>query len=191
MNYSSVERKAELEKFRRRERKLYSLLIPFLIEMITEYPETVLFWEWPTRCYGWNGRWIRRLAAALKAWDHDWQFARIDGCRYGLQSQRGLPQKCWTIATSSHHFYAVYRKKTCTGQHEHDRVQGIETARSAYYPWKMCKSIAEFWSAELCPTRWLQHLHSDVPDAMTHEEQCHQLHVIKQPLSFIAMNARQ
>lgn len=181
LNYSSVERKAELEKFRRRERKLFSLLIPFLIEMITEYPETELFWEWPTRCYGWNERWIRRLATALKALDHDWQFARIDGCRYGLQSQRGLPlKKCWTIATSSHHFYVVYRKKTCTGQHEHDHIQGIETARSAYYPWKLCKSIAQFWCAELCPTRWLQHLHSDVPVAMTHEEQCHQLHVMKQ-----------
>ena len=181
LNYQTVEQKAELEKFRRRERRLFRLLIPFLIEMITEYPETELFWEWPTRCYGWKEPWLQRLAAAIKSLDRDWHFARIDGCRYGLQSRQGLPlKKCWTIATSSHHFFVIYRKKTCTGQHEHDHIQGIETARSAYYPWKMCKSIAQFWAGELCPVRWLQHLHSDISTSMTSIEQCHQLQLMNQ-----------
>ena len=55
--------------------------------------------------------------------DKEWLFSRLDGCRYGLLSAHGKPlRKQWTIATSSRHFYDVYRNRTCTGSHEHDVV---------------------------------------------------------------------
>ena len=90
LNYRSIEQKQNLEKFRRKERAMFKLLIPFLVEMLTAYPDTELFWEWPTRCYGWKEPWLETLQRELHRLDRDWLFGRIDGCRYELRSQLGL-----------------------------------------------------------------------------------------------------
>ena len=58
LNYQTEERREQLEKYRRRERAMFKLLIPFLLEMLQLYPETGLFWEWPTRCSGWQEPWL-------------------------------------------------------------------------------------------------------------------------------------
>ena len=180
--YRSIEQKQNLEKFRRKERAMFKLLIPFLLEMLTAYPDTELFWEWPTRCYGWKEPWLETLQRELHRLDRDWLFGRIDGCRYELRSQLGLLlQKRWTIATSSNSFFQTYRNKTCVGNHDHDYVQGLYTSRSAYYPWKMCKSIAQHWRRELYPEKWLHRLHSPLPLHLNMAEQEHTLRLDLMP----------
>jgi len=182
LNYRSIEQKQNLEKFRRKERAMFKLLIPFLVEMLTAYPDTELFWEWPTRCYGWKETWLETLQRELHRLDRDWLFGRIDGCRYELRSQLGLLlQKRWTIVTSSSSFFQTYRNKTCVGNHDHDYVQGLETSRSAYYPWKMCKSIAQHWRRELYPEKWLHRLHSPLPLHLNMAKQEHTLRLDLMP----------
>ena len=182
LNYQTVEEKKILEKYRRKERAMFRRLIPFLSSAVQYNPNLEIFWEWPTRCYGWNEPMIQRLGHEMIKANKEWLFARIDGCRYGLLSKQGLPlRKQWTIATTSRHFFTVYRAKTCTGSHDHDHIQGVETNRSAYYPWKMCKSIAQHWRAELYPARWLDRLQSPVAAHMTGEEQIHSLQLEAMP----------
>ena len=172
LNYKTVESRAQLDKYRRKERSMFKKLIPFLARVVQYDPSVEVFWEWPTRCYGWSEPGLHQLEQEMLNADKEWLYSRIDGCRYGLLSKQGLPlRKQWTIATSSRHFYDLYKNKTCTGAHEHDYIQGVETNRSAYYPWKMCKSIAQTWRAELYPEKWLDRLHAPVAQHLTMDEQ--------------------
>ena len=108
--------------------------------------------------------------------DREWPFARVDDCRYDLKSQRGVHlQKRWTIGTTSNTFFQFFRNKTCIGSHDHDHIQGLETSRSAYFPWKLCRSIAQRWRHELDPQRWLERLHSPLAQHLSEQEQCHAL----------------
>ena len=178
LNYQTEERREQLEKYRRRERAMFKLLIPFRLEMLQLYPETELFWEWPTRCYGWQEPWLLYLRDELLKLDREWPFARVDDCRYDLKSQRGVHlQKRWTIGTTSNTFFQFFRNKTCIGSHDHDHIQGLETSRirSAYFPWKLCRSIAQRWRHELDPQRWLERLHSPLAQHLSEQEQCHAL----------------
>ena len=47
LNYQTEERREQLEKYRRRERAMFKLLIPFRLEMLQLYPETELFGNGP------------------------------------------------------------------------------------------------------------------------------------------------
>ena len=171
LNYRTEEQQATLASKRRKERAMFKLLIPFILDLAAEDPNLELFWEWPTRCFGWQEPWLLRLEKLLQDQGRQWLRARIDGCRYGLRSATGgFLQKSWTIATTSEKFYHVYKAKTCTGCHEHERIQGLETQRSAFYPWRMCRSIAQIWKSELYPERLLQRLHAPVASMMTEEE---------------------
>lgn len=154
LNYRAEAEKTLSNKYRRKERAMFKLLIPFLLEMLRDYPDTELFWEWPARCYGWNEAWLKHLEKELRNMDRDWLFARIDGCRHDLRSKADLLlQKRWLIGTTSNHFFQTYRNKTCVGNRDHDHTQGLETSRSAYYPWKTRKSITQFWQKKLYPDR--------------------------------------
>ena len=77
LNYQAEDRRAQLEKYRRRERAMFRLLIPFLLEMLQLYPETELFWEWPTRCYGWQEQWLLYLSDELLKLDREWMAAAM------------------------------------------------------------------------------------------------------------------
>ena len=172
LNYQTVASKTVLAHHRRRERAIFRLLVPFLLEVVTMDPDVELWWEWPKRCYGWDEPDFHRLVRGLRALGKDWYHANVDGCRYGLKSSRGrFLRKSWSIGTTSQTFYAKYRSKTCTGNHEHDRVQGIETNRSAYYPWSFGKSIAQHWCGELYPEKWLHRLQDPLPCYITEDEQ--------------------
>ena len=176
LNYSTVERRFELEKYRRKERAMLKELVDFLLFVLQEDDTVDIFWEWPSRCFGWQEHQLLRLHRELTWLGRSWLFSRIDGCRYGLQSSKGrFLRKSWTIASTSEHFHNLYRAKTCQGQHAHDHIQGIETNRSAYYPWRMVKSIAQTWREELYPKRWLHQLHSL---AFQNHEECEQLHAL-------------
>ena len=164
LNYNTEEKWAKLEGYRRKERGMFRLLFPFLESALIEDDSADLFMEWPTRCQGWNEPLFLNFQARLQQAGRPLWFCRIDGCRYGLRSSSGgFLKKSWTIATTSQTFYHLYKMKTCVGNHAHDHIQGIETARSAYYPWRMVKSIAQTWRKELFPERRLSLLHAPLP----------------------------
>jgi len=60
-------------------------------------------------------------------------------------------------------------------QHQHALIQGIETARSAYYPVRMVESIVRHWKNQLAPQRHVQALTS--PDVVAHSQ--HAEHDVK------------
>ena len=164
LNYNTEEKWARLEGYRRKERGMFRLLFPFLESALVDDDSTDLFMEWPTRCQGWNEPLFLDFQERLRRAGRPLWFCRIDGCRYGLRSSSGgFLKKSWTIATTSQTFFHLYKTKTCVGNHEHDYVQGIDTARSAYYPWRMVKSIAQTWRKELFPERRLSLLHAPLP----------------------------
>ena len=70
---------------------MFRRLVPFLAAAVAYDPNVEIFWEWPTRCYGWNEPMVQRLGTEMINANKEWLFARIDGCRYGLLSSQGLP----------------------------------------------------------------------------------------------------
>ena len=149
LNYK--DRWETLEKRRRGERQMFKKLCRFLLDIIHFDPDVQFFWEWPLRCRAWKERIIQdffdKIGGTLDC--------RIDGCRYGLKSQKGnFLLKSWKVKTNSLEFYAEFRLKTCLRNHEHEWIHGIETNRSAYYPENMCRSIAKHWRKNLLPDRW-------------------------------------
>ena len=96
LNYQG--REELLQKKRRRERKMFRLLLA----VIAYDPTVELYWEWPRNCRGWREPNIEELFNQIPGvWD-----CRIDGCRFGLKSSSGnLVLKPWTFKTSSLYFY--------------------------------------------------------------------------------------
>ncbi|CAL1167297.1 unnamed protein product [Cladocopium goreaui] len=56
----------------------------------------------------------------------------------------------------------------CPRNHQHAFIQGIETARSAYYPVRMVEAIVRHWKNQLAPQRHVQALTS--PDAVVNSK---------------------
>ena len=101
------------------------------------------------------------LETFLAALDIPWLSCRIDGCVYGMMDSRGEHHlhKKWLVKTTCEHFHATYKTKVCHGGHSHTLIQGAETAKSAYYPWKLVQSWARFWRAEMVSDRNSAPLH--------------------------------
>ena len=146
LNYNTPEKKELLEAYRRRERKLLWRAHNFIKKAIQEDPEIILFWEWPHPCYGWNQEPMLAIEKLLHAHGHEWLDCRIDGCRYHMRDGNGdFLKKKWKVKTNDEHFHSQFRAKVCVGSHCHGRIEGQETAKSAYYPWQLVQAIARFW----------------------------------------------
>ena len=57
-------------------------------------------------------------------------------------------QKMWRIETTDATFAKEFRYKTCLGGHTHCTISGKETASTAYYPERWCRSMAQFWKRQ-------------------------------------------
>jgi hypothetical protein len=155
LNY--YDRRDVLEKRRRGERQMFKKLVRFLKAIVKYDPDVEIFWEWPHRCRGWKERIIEDFFNSL---DHFYD-CRLDGCRFGLKSAKGnFIQKAWRIRTTSVSFHAEFRLRVCLGNHTHEWLHGVETSKSAYYPPRMCASIARHWRKHLLPDRWCRLLWS-------------------------------
>ena len=75
LNYR--DRREVLDTRRRRERKMFRLLTAFLLQVLTEFPDTDLFCEWPLRCRAWNDPIVLKFFESLR---NPYE-CRIDGCR--------------------------------------------------------------------------------------------------------------
>ena len=157
INYSSEERREQLEAARRKERKMLWQVNKFILECLAEDEDIQVYFEWPTRCDGWRQRPMEDLRQRLEGEGVPWMNCRIDGCRYGLMNEEGTAflHKRWTIKTTDEKFHQVYRAKVCPGNHEHCRIEGSDTSRTAYYPWKLVQSISRHWRDQLVPQRHL------------------------------------
>ena len=162
LNYRTPDQKEVLESYRRRERRMLNLVVDFLVETLEEDPEVLLYWEWPWPCEGWKQQPLQRLAKALEGMMLPWLQCRVDGCAYGLRDQhdQGFLKKPWAIRTNDELFHKTFKAKLCPGNHTHVHIQGEETARSAYYPWKMVQAFTRHWRDQQVPARHLRLLES-------------------------------
>ena len=147
LNYAGPERQQILEDHRRRERRLLWEAHDFIAEALQEDPDLLIYFEWPYPCYGWSQKPLLAIQALLRRHGQEWLDCRIDGCRYGMVDEnQDFLRKKWLVKTNDEHFHSEYRCKVCHGGHSHGRIEGRETQKSAYYPWKMVQSFARFWA---------------------------------------------
>ncbi|CAK9114245.1 unnamed protein product [Durusdinium trenchii] len=159
LNYSTEERQELLATYRRRERRMLWQAAHFIEDTLNEDPETDIYWEWPWPCEGWNQRPLEYIAHLLQAHGREWLPCRVDGCNYGLRADDGAGdflRKRWMIRTTSSFFHQRFKAKVCPGSHRHAWIQGAETSKSSYYPWRMVKSMALAWRQEYVSDRNMQ-----------------------------------
>ena len=159
LNYATEERQELLATYRRRERRMLWQAAHFIEDTLNEDPETDIYWEWPWPCEGWNQRPLEHIAHLLQARGREWLPCRVDGCNYGLRADDGAGdflRKRWMIRTTSSFFHQRFRAKVCPGSHRHAWIQGAETSKSSYYPWRMVKSMALAWRQEYVSDRNMQ-----------------------------------
>ena len=74
--------------------------------------------------------------------------------------EKNFLAKKWSIRTTDCDFHRHFHAKVCPKNHQHTYIQGIETSRSAYYPWRMVLAIARCWRDQLLPPRFHRWAHS-------------------------------
>ena len=159
VNYNTPEKKVKLETERRRERRMLWHFNDFVKESMEEDEHILIYFEWTHPCSGWRQQPMADLEAYFEKHDPPWLGCRVDGCRYGMKNVAGdaFVLKKWLIKTNDEMFHHEYRAKTCPGGHgQHASIQGVETARSAYYPWQFVESIARHWQRRVAPPRHLR-----------------------------------
>ena len=75
-----------------------------------------------------------------------------------VDEQQNFLKKKWLVKTNDDHFHSEYRCKVCHGGHSHGRIEGKETQKSSYYPWKMVQSFARFWAKQTVSTQQLRRM---------------------------------
>ena len=135
---------------RKRARQESRLLLGHVLQMLKHMAGLGRHWyfEWPTRCQGWQ---LPELAAfrshcidkGCPVYE-----VRIDGCRYGLKSQRRpctYVKKAWTILTTDHTFSSSCGRRCQGSTHPHTVIRGRDTNHSAFYPRAMGEAVARHW----------------------------------------------
>eukprot|EP00438_Fugacium_kawagutii_P031764 Skav205351 [mRNA] locus=scaffold1956:24961:32706:- [translate_table: standard] len=175
LNYQGEARREILESRRRRERQAMKNMFKFLLRVLAYDPLVEIYWEYPVRCEGWNQQVMLDFEKQLWHLEREWLQCRIDGCRYDLRSGvKGCEHlfllKKWLVKTTDRVFHAQFKTKVCVKQHQHKPIEGEDTTRSRYYPWKMVVSIAKFWYRQLCPDHWLKKLSMAHDDLVTDQD---------------------
>ena len=172
VNYNTPEKKAVLETMRRRERRMLRRAADFILSAVDEDPYVDVYFEWTHPCSGWKQRPMMELEANLEQRGIAWESCRIDGCNYGMKEAHGdlFLHKKWMIKTTDELFHKNFRAKVCPKNHQHALIQGLETARSAYYPKRMVESIVRHWCRELAPLRHVKTLATDCVQPCVEDE---------------------
>ena len=144
-------RRDVVEKRRQGERQMFKKLVRFLKAIVKDDPDVELFWEWPHRCRGWKERIIEDSSTAwTTSMTADWMDADLASRAPKETSFRkpgGFALRQWPSMLNFDYEYAWATTLT-NGFH------GVETSKSAYYPPRMCASIARHWRKHLLPDRW-------------------------------------
>lgn len=162
INYASPERQELLKQYQRRERKMLWCMNSFVRDALLQDPDCQIYYEWVFPCRGWQEAPMLDLEKYINSIGLPWLDCRVDGCRYGLMDSKneGFIRKRWLIKTTDEQFHLNYKTKTCLGSHNHVWIQGPETARSAYYPWRFCQSVARFWKQQFLSDKHLKLLYA-------------------------------
>ena len=80
----------------------------------------------------------------------EFQSVEFDGCMLGLKAKDSKPIKNpWKLITTDPRIKFACQGYLCRHQfHEHDKCEGAETSRSAFYPQQMTMLIAKPWFPE-------------------------------------------
>ena len=175
LNYAS--RPEELRQARKKERRMLWSMYDFIEDTLQNDPEVLIYFEWTHPCQGWQEPPMTALEKLMQKLELPWLPCRVDGCAYGMKDKNNenFLHKKWMIRTNDEAFHATYKCKVCHGGHPHALIQGQETARSAYYPWRLVQSWARFWRSQVTSDRNLRllFLHQDTPAALEEEEIYH------------------
>ena len=120
-----------------------------LLKSFTQRAELVLplggtdTFEWPRYNSGWNRPDVRERRPEFKS-------VEFDGCAVGLRSKNKNPvKKPWKLMTTDPRIVRAFQGMKCKYQpHEHEKCEGAETSRSAFYPQQMTILIAKTWFPE-------------------------------------------
>ena len=136
--------KVHLNKMILTSKKLFKSFVK-RAELVLSLGGTVTF-EWPRHNSGWNRPDVRRFFEQHP----EFQSVEFDGCLLGLKSKDNRPiKKPWKLMTTDPRIKAAFQGYLCTHQpHEHDKCEGAETSRSAFYPQQMTMLIAKTWFPE-------------------------------------------
>ena len=167
LNFQTPEEKIALETARRRERRLLRFVVAFVKDTLDEDDSTQFYFEWPIPCFGWRQEPMVDVARQLQLRGVPWLDCRVDGCNYGMRDSEGIGfiRKRWLIKTTDEKFHQVFRTKVCPGHHQHTVIEGKETTRSSYYPWRMVQAIARRWRDQEAPRKHV-HLLSQRDDSV-------------------------
>ena len=136
--------KVHLNKMILTSKKLFKSFVK-RAELVLSLGGTVTF-EWPRHNSGWNRPDVRRFFEQHP----EFQSVEFDGCMLGLKSKDSRPiKKPWKLMTTDPRIKAAFQGYLCRHQpHEHDKCEGAETSRSAFYPQQMTMLIAKTWFPE-------------------------------------------
>ena len=114
-------------------------------ELVLSLGGTVTF-EWPRYNSGWNRPDVKRFFEQHP----EFKPVEFDGCSVGLRSKNNKPiKKPWKLMTTDPRIVKAFEGMKCNHQpHEHDKCEGAETTRSAFYPRQMTVLIAKTWFPE-------------------------------------------
>ena len=139
----------------------------FVRDTMDDDPTTQIYFEWTHPCYGWREPPMMDLATYMDENDFPWLPCRVDGCNYGMKNKHNTMfiKKKWLIYTTDEDFHKHFRAKVCPGGHNHATIEGDETSRTAYYPWKLVESIARVWRKQFITDK---HVHGLFDDSYVH-----------------------
>ena len=149
LNYTPQERR----RLRKREQALIKLVEEVIVFQRANHGLVVV--ENPRTSDLWN-------RSSLKRWynDPEMHLAQVDLCTYGLESTEGVPmRKGLTLLTNAQEFAEEINNR-CDGSHEHQRVQGRETSRTAVYPDDFAKAVVrsyDVWRDHAQVGVWSEH----------------------------------
>ena len=136
--------KVHLGKLILRSKKLFKSFTQ-RAELVLSLGGTVTF-EWPRFNSGWNRPDVRRFFEQHP----EFKSVEFDGCAVGLKSKNNIPiKKPWNLMTTDPKIVRAFEGMKCTHQpSEHEKCEGAETSRSAFYPQQMTVLIAKTWFPE-------------------------------------------
>ena len=139
----------KLQKKQAESRKMLRVTLPILLAVVLDNRGHIYF-EWPTRCRGWQVVELMNFLSQLKRAGVQVFKCIVHGCAYGLRSDTSgrFLEKSWTILTTDEDMYHRLARR-CPKNHQHEVIQGRQTARSAFYPPAMGRQVALIWRETL------------------------------------------
>ena len=141
--------KQDLKRARRKSGRSVGNCVAVLLAILRKGGH--FYYEWPHSCQGWHIPELGHLRQQAQKMGHDILEVVFEGCAFGLRDSSGeyFLRKKWRVLTNDPGLPAVARRCPFQGRdgpgHQHKTVQGAETARSAFYPPRMCRALARHW----------------------------------------------